>query len=335
MRVLHFTAMWPTRQNPTSGTFVKTLVDGLQRTAGQHDVLVVPAAQTKSAYLAAFASLRRRLRLQHYDLIHAQYAHCALIAALVSPIPVIAHYHGEFGLRDGNRGFADWRLTLNHLDNRKDTVLARLSSMLVRGAIVVNSRDLNRIASPFRAVIPIGPDEELFVPMLREKACALLRWNPSPLRVLFPSSPRRIEKDYPLFTKTVEELRRQGLDVEPVVLEGVPYDRVPLYMDAVDLMLLTSHTEASATVVKEANLCNLPVVACPVGDTLQQLAGISPGGVVAALPEELAAAASSILLARTRSNGRATAITTWGLKQTVRKVLDFYRCVTTGEPREQ
>ena len=330
MRVLHFTAMWPTPERPTNGTFVKALVEGLRRTGGVHDILVIPFKQSKPGYLGAFSLLKKKLHEKRYDLVHAQYAHCALIAGLASQTPVIAHYHGEFGYRDGQQRVADWTGFINRLDYRKDAFLARISSVLVDGAIVVNSDDLDRVVCHRKTVIPIGPDEKTFVPMEREEACTRLGWDPSPLRILFPSSPRRPEKNYALFHEVVKRLWEGGVEVEPVILQGVPYEQVPLYMNAVDLMLLTSRTEASATVIKEANFCNLPVIACPTGDAALQLAGVSSGGVYPPRAEMLIEAAIPILQARERSDGRKKA-EEWGLQRSVQAVCGFYCEMLSGK----
>lgn len=329
MRVLHFSAMWPTKLQPSSGTFVKSLVEGLRNENGVHDVLVVPVEKTRWNYIGIAPQLLRRLREGRYDLVHAQYAHCALIAGLVAPVPVVAHYHGEFGDSNDTISAPNLSVVTNRLDRRKDACLARISSRLAKGAIVVKQSDLVSVSSRYKAVIPIGPDESKFVPIPHDEACARLGWDSKSLRVLFPSNRQRVEKNYPLFQRVINLLELRGLKVEPVILEGVPHENVPLYLNAVDLMLLTSRTEASATVIKEANLCNLPVVACPAGDAALQLSGVRPGGVFFPEPEMLADAAKTILLSRTQSDGRKKA-EKWGLKQTVRSVMKFYQLVLSG-----
>ena len=61
--------------------------------------------------------------------------------------------------------------------------------------------------------------------------------------------------------------------------QDVPHYIMPLYMNACDVLLLTSLHEGSPNVVKEALACNLPVVSVPVGDIPERI-GRVPGCVV-------------------------------------------------------
>jgi glycosyltransferase involved in cell wall biosynthesis len=77
-------------------------------------------------------------------------------------------------------------------------------------------------------------------------------------------------------------------------------------------------------VVKEAMLCNLPVVSTDVGDVRARLVGVSPSAVVERDPEALANAASAMLVGGVRSNGRARAPEI-DLGRTAEKTISFYR----------
>jgi glycosyltransferase involved in cell wall biosynthesis len=79
---------------------------------------------------------------------------------------------------------------------------------------------------------------------------------------------------------------------------------VPTLMNAADCLLLTSSLEGSPNVVKEALMCNLPVVATDVGDVAERLDGVEPSVVCQDLPDSLAAALHHCLAPRRRSNGR-------------------------------
>jgi glycosyltransferase involved in cell wall biosynthesis len=75
-------------------------------------------------------------------------------------------------------------------------------------------------------------------------------------------------------------------------------------MNAADCLLVTSRTEGSPTIIKEALACNLPVVSVDVGDAAERLRGVSPSYIVKSDPKEIAAALTKVLSGRERSNGR-------------------------------
>jgi glycosyltransferase involved in cell wall biosynthesis len=75
-------------------------------------------------------------------------------------------------------------------------------------------------------------------------------------------------------------------------------------MNASDCLLHPSASEGSPNVVKEALACNLPVVATPVGDVPELLAGVENCYVCQPSVEELAAALVRCVDPACRSDGR-------------------------------
>jgi glycosyltransferase involved in cell wall biosynthesis len=90
-----------------------------------------------------------------------------------------------------------------------------------------------------------------------------------------------------------------------VVLDGgLQPERVPIFLNAADCLLLTSPWEGSPNIVKEAVACNLAVVSVDVGDVREQLAGVNPSRIVSTVPEEIARGVLEIVSSPSRSNGR-------------------------------
>lgn len=270
LKILHVTNMWPTDKNPTKGSFVVELVEALRRQGGLHDVFAIDASKSGMEYLYSVNKLKKWIMENGpYSLIHAQYAHSAMVSLLAARIPVIFHVHGEFGYKYYPVNLKNTRAVHDWVKTKRDALLAKLASRLSNGTIVVNRADLAFVSAKLSRVIPIGVDTEVFRPMDRSEACLLLGLDPSVRRVLFPSDPDRPEKNYSLFRASLQLLKERGCIFEEVLLKGYTRSQVALLMNAVDVMVLTSYSEASPTVVKEACLCNLPIVSVPVGDVAE------------------------------------------------------------------
>ncbi len=102
---------------------------------------------------------------------------------------------------------------------------------------------------------------------------------------------------------------------------------MPIYYRAADVLLCASKNEGSPNVVKEALVCNLPVVSTPVGDVPERLVGVYPSEVVARDSTCLGEALTRILLLRIRSNGREH-VGNLDLACVARRVLEVYHEVT-------
>jgi teichuronic acid biosynthesis glycosyltransferase TuaC len=113
-----------------------------------------------------------------------------------------------------------------------------------------------------------------------------------------------------------------------VVLDGTaPPAEIPLYMNAADVLLVTSRTEGSPTVVQEAMACNLPVVSVDVGDVRERLEGVSASKVLADRdPVALGAALAEVIALQQRSDGRVHA-SSLGIEAIAARLAEFYRQV--------
>jgi glycosyltransferase involved in cell wall biosynthesis len=107
------------------------------------------------------------------------------------------------------------------------------------------------------------------------------------------------------------------------VAENQPPNVMPLMMNAADCLLLTSMIEGSPNVVKEAIMCNLPVVTTEVGDVREMLTDITPSAICPHDSTELGNALVDVLRTGIRSNGRQQRV---DLAESVvaRRILDVY-----------
>ena len=57
-------------------------------------------------------------------------------------------------------------------------------------------------------------------------------------------------------------------------LRGYKHNEVPILLNAIDVLLMTSHHEGSPMIIKEALACNTPIVSLDVGDVKERLMNI-------------------------------------------------------------
>jgi glycosyltransferase involved in cell wall biosynthesis len=88
----------------------------------------------------------------------------------------------------------------------------------------------------------------------------------SKIDILFPSDPRRPEKNHILALRVGEELETRGWKVGITTLKKQPRTMVWDRMLAADICLITSTRESGPLVAKEAIICGCPVVGVDVGD---------------------------------------------------------------------
>lgn len=97
------------------------------------------------------------------------------------------------------------------------------------------------------------------------------RWKKDRIDVLFPSDPRRPEKNHLLALQTGELLEQRGWIVGMTTLKLQPRSIVWDRMLVADLTLITSKRESGPLVARESIACGTPVVSVNVGDVATYL----------------------------------------------------------------
>jgi glycosyltransferase involved in cell wall biosynthesis len=176
-------------------------------------------------------------------------------------------------------------------------------------------------------VVPCGVDTELFRPLPREEARAALGLPAAGPLVLFAGAPRP-EKRLPLIREAVGRVQADVPEVELIAVHTEPRERIPLYMNACDLLVLASTAEGSPMVVREALACNLPVVATEVGDVATLFAGLPGHFLAAPTAADLAGQIVRALAFGQRTAGRDR-ILPWSLDNVAARIEEIYRRVAS------
>jgi teichuronic acid biosynthesis glycosyltransferase TuaC len=301
MRVLILTNMWPRPDWPTRGIFVARQAGDLADVGVEVDLLEIRGDRSRLAYLRAARDIvRLNFRERTYDLIHAHTGHCGLIACLQLKYPVVLTYHGYDLDAVIGPGLRARRRIERILFRRLSILVAATISQSMRGHSVLPASGLER-----NHVIPNGVDRRMFRPLPQEEARRKLGWPSMVPIVLFTGDPTLWIKRFALAEQAVTCASAVIGRIRLEVSDRADPDAMPLLMNAADALILTSRSEGSPSVVKEAMACSLPVVAVDVGDVRETTRGAALCHVCEPSPGALGAALVDVLQARPRrSDGR-------------------------------
>jgi teichuronic acid biosynthesis glycosyltransferase TuaC len=306
MKVLVFTHMYPTYENPAWGVFVQQQVESLKREGVHVEVLHVDTTKSKWLYPWSFVPLIHHAYREKYDLIHAHYVFAGLVARSQFRYPVVVTHHGE-------EAFFGWQVPL-----------CRLVSRLVDKTIAVSSQIKAAINIPDISVIPCGVDFNLFKPMDHSYARSALGLPPEKKLVLFVGNCTERLKRTDLIEGAVSVLRSRDENVDLVIAHKKPYQTIPLYMNACDVLVLASEREGSPQVIKEAMACNLPIVAADVGDVKDVISSADNCYLCIRDVSDIAEKISIVLNSPRRTNGRELA-RKYELSAIAKKIIDVYK----------
>jgi len=193
-------------------------------------------------YLSHVFILRKFLRKRSFDIVHAHYSLSAITASLAGTKPLVVSLMGS--------------------DIKASSLLKyciKIFKTIFWKKVIVKSSDMMTSANLKDAdVVPNGVDFQKFKPIHQAKALRITGWNPEKKHILFPSNPKRKEKNYQLAKTAFQKINDDSVELHELV--DVPNE------------ILTSLWEGSPNVIKEAMACNCKIVAVDVGDVKQVIA---------------------------------------------------------------
>ena len=256
-------------------------------------------------YLRQIPELRKAIRLSRPGVIHAHYGLCGLLANYQRQIPVVTTYHGS------------------DINYPKALLLSEKCIRQSRFNIFVSQKNID-VAKPKDnyELIPCGIDLDDYPLIEKKEARMIMGLDPSRKYVLFAGSFDNPVKNAPLARETMKRIP------EATLLELKDYSRaqVAALMQAVDALLMTSLTEGSPQVIKEAMACGCPLVSVDVGDVKERLEGIRGCYVVERNAESIAGKLREAFDFEGRTEGR-NAIISGGLSNddVARRIISIYK----------
>ena len=205
-------------------------------------------------YLSHLSSLKQAICAFHPDLIHAHYGLSGLFANMQRTVPVVTTYHGS------------------DINDRAVRPLSRLSILLSAFNIFVSWKTLGIISPKDKYVlIPCGINLEDYPEMDKNQARLGMNLPVKGKYVLFSGAFDNPVKNASLAKEAVSRLE----SVQLIELKGYSRAEVASLLYAADALLMTSLTEGSPQIIKEALACGCPIVSVDVGDVKELTSGIS------------------------------------------------------------
>lgn len=283
-----------------------------EQTASLRDAgCIVEAFLLRGNYFKQLKSLRAKIREFKPDAIHTHYGLTCLVANLATRrVPVVSTYHGsDINLKSARR-------------------FSKIAIRLSAWNIFVSQRNVD-IAKPRKhwSLIPCGvalSEDQL---QTREEARKKMGWTPLDKKVLFAGAFDNAVKDPELAKQAIALLN----DVELIELKGYTREQVNTLMCACNAFLMTSKTEGSPQVIKEAMACGCPIVSVDVGDVAERTSRLDGCYVVHSRePEEMAEAVKKAFAFKGKTKGREKILAD-GLStpQVAERIINIYRSFLT------
>jgi len=235
-------------------------------------------------YLKNYKLLLSKIREYDPAIIHAHYGFSGLLSAMQRKVPVITTFHA---------------CDINVPRNR---FFSKIADKLSSRSIFISNNQARLLNKKDPVVIPCGVDLDVFYPIPKEEARKKLGFSVSEKYILFSSSFDNQVKNFQLAKESVSQI--SNYKVNFLELKGFSRKEVALYINAADLVLLTSIREGSPQIIKEAMGCNTPIVSVDVGDVKEIISNTNGCHIVKNNTNEIHKKIEAVLSNNNKTTGR-------------------------------
>lgn len=233
-------------------------------------------------YISAISRLRKFVTKGNFDLIHSHYGLSGIISLLANRgLPLVVSFMGD-DLLGSNRkrgGISKKSIFLVKINRF-------LASKYYKFSIVKSAQMLRILNLKNAEIVPNGVNLKLFYPEEKILIRKELNLSLTDIIIVFVSTPARPEKNYTLAQEAVAALKEDYIRLIPVF--NIKHNEICKWLNAADVVLLTSFHEGSPNIIKEAMACNCPIVSTDVGD-VKYILGDTEGCFIASFdPDDFA-----------------------------------------------
>lgn len=243
----------------TVSSFVQSQYDSL--VAEGLDMRLFPVVgHGIKGYMKNVRSLRHLIRTWRPDVVHSHYS----TFGILSTMAMLCMFHkpktlvsilGSFPMHNFKWHYV--RFFIQHIWN---------------GTLTKSKRTADQLGFDL-PVVPNGVNLDVFHPTKQTDSRKQVGFDENKKYIIWCSNPERPEKNFVLAEEAVKQLSFSSAVELVSVFNRTPQD-VAKYMNAADCLLLTSWSEGSPNVIKEAMACDCPIVTTDVGDVVERLNGL-------------------------------------------------------------
>lgn len=239
------------------------------------------------SYVKNIFLLRNHLKLNHYDIVHSHYSLSSFVAALAMAKPLFVSLMGS-----------------DVKSNKIYHPIIYFFHYFFWSVTIVKSEDMKKSIKINKLhIIPNGVNVNKFRELNKKECQEKLKWSNNKKHILFGADPLRIEKNFTLAQKALTILDNK-LNYELHYLKDISFEDVLLYINASDVLLITSFYEGSPNIIKEAMACNCPIVTTNVGDVEWVIDNTKGCFITTYNPNDIAQKLIKVLNSDKRTDGR-------------------------------
>lgn len=249
--------------------FIKSQYESLEPYVEKIDHYRINGSGFK-AYLLAYKQLKRKLKIESFDVIHAHWSYSGILCSFIKKKEkLVVSFMGN-----DLQGYYSKRYNLLTLRGLFEILLSQILLCRTDAIIVKSKKMLKWIPFYFQKktqVIPNGVNLNRFKRIDKNDARRILEIDSGKKYILFLGNIEDANKNFQLLQKAV--LR---LNVEYEILKPYPVnsEQIPYYLAAVDVLAFPSKLEGSPNIIKEAIAVGCPIVATDVGDVKERIGKI-------------------------------------------------------------
>lgn len=301
--------------------FVKSQGASLVNNGVEIDYYLIDKGGLKG-YLGHLKKLKKQIKSNNYDIIHAHYTYSGWISILTNTKqPKVVSFMGSDVRGSVNNGQMSKKSVFNYTLSK--LIQPFISHMIAKSKHIQSYVYLKKKSS----VIPNGVDFGKFRVIPKEEAREKVGVKSTKKQILFLGNKKNPNKNFDLLDKALQLLKNENVELIDFNYPESP-DIVPYYMNAADVVVLTSFLEGSPNVIKETMACCCPVVSVDVGDVVEVISDTEGCYISKYDPQDLA---DNIMKAVNFKDGKTTGredIAHLEINTIANKIIGIYKNLT-------